>query len=155
MTQQRYDGWPRLGASAAIFRGGEILLIQRATGGYTGLWSLPGGHVEPGERAAEAAAREVLEETGITAQIDGFVDIHEIILRGPSSALTAHYVLTVFHGRWQAGEAAPASDSRDASFFPLSGLDDVPLTPEAKTVIGKALVLREACGDVRGGAARP
>jgi 8-oxo-dGTP diphosphatase len=140
-TEKRYDGWPRLGASAAIFRGGEILLIQRAKGGYTGLWSLPGGHVEPGERTAEAARREVHEETGVTAEIDGFVDIHEIIVGMEARALAAHYVLTVYHGHWVSGEASPASDSRDARFFSLDALDDLPLTPEAKSVIAKACAL--------------
>lgn len=139
---ERFDGWPRVGASAAIFKGEEILLIQRGKGAFTGLWSLPGGHVEPGEKAADAARREVREETGVEAAIDGFVTIHDVIHNGDDGALRAHYLLTVFFGRWIAGEAAPASDSRAASFFPLSGIDSVPMTPEAQSIIRKAMALR-------------
>ena len=118
---KRFDGWPRVGASAAVFRGDEILLIQRGKGAFTGLWSLPGGHVEPGERAGDAARREVMEETGIEAAIDGLVTVHDVIHRDEATgAIRAHYVLTVFHGRWLAGDAAPESDSRAAQFFPLS-----------------------------------
>ena len=51
--------WPRCGASAAIFRGAEVLLVQRGKGALSGLWSLPGGHIEPGERTQDAALREV------------------------------------------------------------------------------------------------
>lgn len=141
-TSKRYDGWPRIGASAAIFRGDDILLIQRGKGSFTGLWSLPGGHVEPGELSADAAAREVSEETGVTARIDGFVDIHEVIVRDEAGTLAAHYVLTVYQGTWQAGEPSPASDSRDARFFSLSGLGEIAMTPEARAVIAKAIECR-------------
>ena len=136
---KRFDGWPRVGASAAIFRGDEILLIQRGKGAFTGLWSLPGGHVEPGERAGEAARREVQEETGVDAVIDGLVTVHDVIHRDEAGALRAHYLLTVFHGRWLAGEAAPASDSRAAEFFPLSEIDRLPMTPDAQAIIQKAI----------------
>jgi 8-oxo-dGTP diphosphatase len=51
--------WPRCAASAAIFRAGKVLLVERGSGALKGRWSLPGGHIEPGERAAGAAAREV------------------------------------------------------------------------------------------------
>ena len=56
--------WPRSGTSAAVFRGDEVLLIERAKGALKGQWSLPGGHIEAGETARAAARREVREETG-------------------------------------------------------------------------------------------
>ncbi len=65
---------PRVAASAAVFRGDAVLLIQRGKGALQGLWSLPGGHVEPGEPAREAARREVAEETSVQADLKAFVD---------------------------------------------------------------------------------
>lgn len=44
-----------------------LLVWHRATGA----WMFPGGHVDPNESPAEAAVREVQEETGITAQLAG------------------------------------------------------------------------------------
>ena len=91
----RERAWPRCGASAAIFRDDAVLLIERAKGALKGRWSLPGGHIEPGETAKAAAVREVREETGVEADICGLVDIHDVILRGPDDGLVAHYLITV------------------------------------------------------------
>lgn len=47
---------------------GEVLLLHRNTVRLT-QWELPGGKLEPGETAAEAAIREVLEEIGVVVKI--------------------------------------------------------------------------------------
>lgn len=130
--------WPRPAASAAIFRDGQVLLVERGKPPRSGVWSLPGGKVEPGERAIEAARREVMEETGITAEIDGLVDVHDVIVRDSSGTLTAHYVLSVFHGRWIAGEAIAASDAAAAAFYDLAAIDTLETTPGALDIIRRA-----------------
>lgn len=52
-------------ASVALIDRDKVLLIQRARAPYFGLWSLPGGRLEPGEDAETAAIREVAEEVGL------------------------------------------------------------------------------------------
>jgi ADP-ribose pyrophosphatase YjhB (NUDIX family) len=52
---------------------GGILLILRTDNGY---WSIPGGGLNPGESVAQAAAREVKEETGIDCEVTGLVGIY-------------------------------------------------------------------------------
>ena len=130
--------WPRCGASAAIFRGTEVLLIERAKGPLRGLWSLPGGHIEPGEAARGAALREVREETGVEADIAGLLDIHEV-LRHDGGRLTAHYLIVVFFGRWVSGEPAPGDDAAAARFVPMEALAALPLTDGAASFIHRAL----------------
>jgi len=130
--------WPRCGASAAVFRGEEVLLIVRAKGALKGLWSLPGGHIEPGETARAAAMREVLEETGVEADIDALVDVHDVILRGAEGKLSAHYLIAVFRGRWRAGEPCAGSDASLARFVPLGDVEGLRLTDGAASLIRRA-----------------
>lgn len=130
--------WPRCGASAAVFRRRTVLLIERGKGALKGRWSLPGGHVEPGETAAAAALREVAEETSITAEMAGFVDLHELILRDPKGRLSAHYMIAVFAARWRAGEPVAGEDATAARFVPLDEVASYPLTEGAAALIDKA-----------------
>lgn len=56
-------------ASAVVLNDAdEVLLIHH---NKIGLWLYPGGHIDPNESPAEAAIREVVEETGIHAQVIG------------------------------------------------------------------------------------
>ena len=59
-------------ACAAVLRGDSILMVQHNENGRT-YWTLPGGGVEPGETAAQAAVRETHEETGIVATVVRFL----------------------------------------------------------------------------------
>ena len=52
---------------------GRLLLIQRGQEPALGCWSVPGGRVEWDETLVEAAAREVLEETGLKVVVGDLV----------------------------------------------------------------------------------
>jgi 8-oxo-dGTP diphosphatase len=84
--------WPKAGASIALFRGDSVLLVERAKPPRAGLWSLPGGHIEPGEEAAVAAVRELFEETGLVAACEGLTDLQDVIIRDEAGILRAHYL---------------------------------------------------------------
>lgn len=123
--------WPRAAASAAVFRGAEVLIIQRGKGAASGRWSLPGGHVEPGETAAAAAAREVMEETAVAVRLHGLLDLHDVISYDADGSLRAHYLLAVYFGTAMAGEPVAATDAAAARFVPLTELAGYDLTESA------------------------
>jgi ADP-ribose pyrophosphatase YjhB (NUDIX family) len=139
--------WPRAGASAVLFRDDAVLLVERGSGPSEGLWSLPGGSIEAGETAEEAARREVREECGLDADIVGLAGVYDIIDREDDGTVVLHYVIATYFGR--AGEGAPvaASDARDARLVGLDTLGELPTTPGTQHVIAEARRLLLASAD--------
>src|SRR5215204_6640420 len=111
---------PTLGASACVWKDGKVLLVERAKPPL-GLWSLPGGRVEFGETALAAAERELLEETGVTADLTAFIGLYEIIREKPPF----HYAIACYGGVWRSGEARASSDALDARWLAPAGLDSL------------------------------
>jgi len=73
----------RLAAKAVVRRGEEILLARLSRFAVeTGQWTLPGGGVDHGERPAAALAREMHEETGLTAEVGELLGVHDLHLTG-------------------------------------------------------------------------
>lgn len=124
---------PVLGASACVWRGEEVLIAKRGKPPF--LWSLPGGHVEAGERLIEAARRECLEETGIAADLTHFVEFVEVI------RADVHFVIACFAGRWLSGEAAAASDATAALWVKPAELARFEMTAGTPELIERARIL--------------
>lgn len=125
---------PVLGVGALVLRdreeGLEILLVRRRYQPFQGMWSIPGGHVEPGESLLEAARRELLEETGIEAEPLGVIHVHELVAEG-HGGLT-HYVLIDVLMDYRGGEPRASSDAIDARFVPYPDALGLELTPSAR-----------------------
>jgi 8-oxo-dGTP diphosphatase len=134
----RYAPRPRACVSAALFRNDSVLLVRRANPVAHGLWSLPGGRIEPGETARAAAEREVWEETGLSASLVGLVDVHDVVVRAQDGRVASHYVISVFFGRSGAGEPRGGGDAAAAEFVSLDELERRPLTPGAARIVHAA-----------------
>jgi ADP-ribose pyrophosphatase YjhB (NUDIX family) len=133
--------FPRLGASACVFRDGRVLIVQRAKPPAERLWSLPGGHVEPGETALAAAQRELGEETGIAAHLEHFVGLFDIIRRDDKGAVTLHYAIACYAGLWRSGEAEAAGDALAVRWVLPAELSGLASAPNVKEAIGRARLL--------------
>ncbi len=119
-------------------RGEAVLLIRRGTAPRLGEWSLPGGRIEPGERARDAALRELREETGIEARILGLVDVVD----GVFPEMNRHYVLIDYAAEWVAGEPIAGDDAAEARFWPLEDALKAVAWVETRRIIREAVARR-------------
>lgn len=106
---------PTPAVGVVCLKGDEILLIRRGTPPRLGEWSLPGGRLEPGEQLADAALRELKEETGVEAELIGLIDVVDGVFREAGR----HYVLIDYAARWIAGDVMAGDDAAEAAFFPF------------------------------------
>ncbi|MBA4790322.1 MAG: NUDIX hydrolase [Rhizobiales bacterium] len=108
---------PTLAASAAVFRDGRVLLARRGFAPGLGLWSLPGGRVEPGETLAEAAAREVMEEVGVSAEMVAVAAALDFIGHDDAGVLASHFVVVAHAALWRAGDPQPGLEATEVGWF--------------------------------------
>lgn len=64
---------------AVVVHDGRLLVVRRGRPPGEGLWSLPGGRLQRGERLAEGVLRELAEETGLVGRVIGFCGLAERI----------------------------------------------------------------------------
>ena len=102
----------------------RILLIKRGQAPALGLWSIPGGRVEPGESHEVAVVRELLEETGLVGEV--VREVGTVQRDAPSGGTyeIRDFLLSVEGGVLRAG-----TDADDAGWFTRADLDDLPCSP--------------------------
>lgn len=90
----------------------ELLFVQRSVEPRKGLWTLPGGFVETGETTAEAAIRELEEETALIGKVAGLVGASS----RPSRLSGGIVVLGYLVDEWE-GDPVADTDAMDLGFF--------------------------------------
>lgn len=119
---------PRLGVSVFLRHEDKVLLVKRGKDPFAGYWSLPGGSVEFGERLREGAARELFEETGLSAQFEPApAELVELVPE--DHAPGRHFVIAVFRASHPQGTLQPGDDAADAAFFEPGAFADLTMTP--------------------------
>ena len=115
-------GWihfvdPKVAAAVLVEQEGRVLLVRRVNEPFRGLWTLPAGFVNGGEDPAEAAARECLEETGLSVRVKRVFDI----VAGKEHPRGADFVI-VYQAELVGGELHPADDADAVEWFPREDL---------------------------------
>ena len=125
---------PILGVSILLHHRGRLLLVRRGREPLAGFWSLPGGRVEFGERLADAVARELLEETGVTAANLKPIDFAEVIDAGGA---VGHFVLVIFEGDFRSGTPIAGDDAAEARWVDSTEFRSLPLADQTRTIIDR------------------
>ncbi|MBP1710967.1 MAG: ADP-ribose pyrophosphatase [Deltaproteobacteria bacterium] len=123
-----YPAGPRVGAGAIVIHEGKILLVKRGVEPGKGLWAIPGGTLHLGETLRECAAREILEETGITIAVGECVYVFDLIERDEGGKIKFHFVVADFAALYVSGEPKGADDADGAGWFTPEDLDDLPVS---------------------------
>ena len=104
---------PKVAAFGAVFDAqGRILLMQRAD---NRLWAMPGGMVEVGETAAQAAEREIWEETGVRVRAERLIGIYDNRLYGGRAPFQLYNL--GFLCAHVSGAPHPTSEALDVGYF--------------------------------------
>ena len=111
---------------------GRVLVVRRGRPPGEGLWSLPGGKLEPGERLADAVVREVREETGLEVVCGRLVEVVERWGDG------WHYVILDYLCEPRGGTLRAGDDVSDARWVTRDELDALPTTEGLAAVIDLA-----------------
>ena len=106
---------PKVATTCIVERDGRILMIRRALEPEIGLWCMPGGYVDRGEVVEEAAAREVLEETGLVVEVKGLV--------GLFSEQGRPVIVAAFAAKETGGALQAGPEAQEVDFF---SQDDLP-----------------------------
>lgn len=126
---------PRVVVEGVCLRGGRVLLVKGSRGLNEGRWSLPGGFLRFGETPAQGVLREVEEEVGVPAQLQGLLDI-----KGKQGQQSRLQWVMVFFRVSLAGEPSPDPDEiSEARFVPLA---------EARNLVSDSLI-REMLSTLR------
>jgi 8-oxo-dGTP pyrophosphatase MutT (NUDIX family) len=123
----------------ARWLGGRLLLVRRCD---SGTWELPGGRVDIGETAVEAAVRETAEEAGVTVLVTGFVGLFSDpghVVRSPDGEVRQQFAVLL---RARALGGIPHGDlheTSEAAWVALVDLPGLPMEPAARVWIDEAL----------------
>jgi 8-oxo-dGTP pyrophosphatase MutT (NUDIX family) len=132
-----------LSSATAVVRDGRgrILLAQRSD---TGRWALPGGIVDPAEQPADAAIREVFEETGVIALPERLIEVTVSPRFAYPNGDEVQYLDLVFHCQAVGGEArVNDGESLTVGWYPPDSLPEV--SPRTVAFVRQAMSGSLAC----------
>ena len=129
---RKYPVRPHVGVGILLVRNKTLLLVKRKFDPDAGYWSIPGGHLDLGEKVQSAAEREGFEETGFKVKVTKLAGIIDKIMYDEIGEIEYHYVLINYFVEQIEGDAnqapVPDDDALEAKFVPFEELKNYKLT---------------------------
>jgi mutator protein MutT len=134
-VSRTYPDRPILAVGAVVVRDGRVLLARRGKAPSYGLWSLPGGAVELGERVKDAVRREIREECGIEIEVTDVVEVFERLVPDADGRVQYHYVILDYVARWQSGEPGGSDEVLESRWVRPEEFPDYEMTKGTADVV--------------------
>lgn len=126
-----------MGVGGVVLCGEKVLLVRRALGN-AGDWAIPGGYVEHDESIEAAVQREVFEETGVQAELDGLIAVRNRVTPVENGA----YFIFLLHAH-EAMVKVDGFEIDQAGFFSLAEIQVIErLQPLSRIVVTKVLQIQ-------------
>ena len=129
---RKYPVRPHVGVGILLIRDNTLLLVKRKYDPDAGYWSIPGGHLDLGEKVQSAAEREGFEETGFKVKVTKLAGIINKIMYDEKGEIKYHYVLINYFVEQIEGDANQPpkadDDALEAKFVPFEELKNYKLT---------------------------
>ena len=100
---------PKVAAGCIAELDSGIVMVRRSIEPGYGKWVFPGGYVDRGEKVEQAACREMLEESGVTVEVDSLLGVYSYADRP--------IVVIVYTGHVTGGNLVAADESLEAATF--------------------------------------
>jgi 8-oxo-dGTP diphosphatase len=137
---REYPDRPWVGIGCIVFREEAVLLVRRGKPPRIGQWSLPGGAQHVGERAEEAARRELREETSVEVGQLALAYVFDAINEDEDGRARYHYTIIDFAAYWLEGEARAGDDVSEVTWALPHELVRYDLTEAAHEAIAAARI---------------
>jgi len=125
---REYPTQPVVGVGAVLVHQGKILLVKRGNEPGKGKWSIPGGHVELGEKVEETVVTEVKEECNLDVEVDHLIDVVDNCVKDEKGRLKYHFVIIDYLVKLKKGALKPNSELLDAKWVSLDEVEKYDLT---------------------------
>lgn len=115
-----------LGVGGVLWHQGKVLLVQRALNPGKGMWTIPGGYVEQGERIEDAIIREFKEETSLKTETRSLIAVRD----RPGEDGRPHDLYLIFLMHYLGGDpSADENEVSDLGFFSLDEARNMEVAP--------------------------
>jgi len=129
---RHYPVRAHIGVGILLIRDNHLLLIKRRFNPDKNMWSIPGGHLDLGEKVESAAEREAYEETGFKVKVSKLAGIIDKIMYDNKGQIEYHYVLLNYFVEQIEGDPnqppVAQDDALDAKFVPFEEIKNYNLT---------------------------